>query len=296
MQSLGRAIPLRRDPAPSRWAYRMQRLWLTPLFRATIRIGLPAFFIVLALGIYLSDTARRDAFANLAVAAKDKVTERPMFMVNLLSINGASPELADAVRGKLDLRLPQSSLALDLSAIRVSAERLDAVASAVVRLGAGNVLQVTITERQPTWVWRTAAGLMLLDASGHRIAGLAAREDRADLPLVAGEGADQAVTEAQAVLTAAAPFTARIRGLIRISDRRWDLMLDRDQRILLPADAPVAAVEGLIALDKAEQILARDLTVVDLRNPQHPVLRLAPPAMNALRQSQGLTVFPESKT
>ena len=293
MQSLGRAIPLRRDPAPSRWAYRMQRLWLTPLFRVTLRIGLPAFFIVLAMGIYLSDATRRDAFANLATVAKDKVTERPMFMVNLLSINGASPALADAVRGKLDLRLPQSSLALDLDAIRVSAERLDAVASAVVRLGAGNVLEVTIAERQPAWVWRTEQGAMLLDATGHRIAGLANREDRADLPLVAGDGADAAVVEAQAVLAAASPLAARIRGLVRISDRRWDLMLDRDQRILLPADAPVSAVEGLIALDKAEHILVRDLTVIDLRNPQRPVLRLAPPAMNALRQSQGLTVFPD---
>jgi cell division protein FtsQ len=49
MQSLGRALPLRRDPAPSRWAYRMQRLWLTPLFRVTMRVGMPAFFVALAL-------------------------------------------------------------------------------------------------------------------------------------------------------------------------------------------------------------------------------------------------------
>lgn len=296
MQSLGRALPLRRDPAPSRWAYRMHRLWLTPLFRVTMRVGMPAFFLVLSFGIFLSDQARRDAFVNLATAAKEHVTERPMFMVNLLSIEGASPELADAVRSRLDLHLPQSSLALDLDAIRIKAELLDAVSHAVVRLGAGNVLQVTISERQPVWVWRTGASLMLLDETGHRIAGLAARADRADLPLVAGEGADQAVAEAKAILQAASPLQARIRGLIRISARRWDLMLDRDQRILLPAQGPVAALEGLVALDKAENILNRDLLSVDLRNPQRPVLRLAPAALDALRRSQGITVSTESKT
>ncbi len=290
MQSLGRAIPLRRDPAPSRWAYRMHRLWLTPLFRVTMRVGMPAFFLTLALGIYLSDPVRRDSFAGVMAAAKDKVTERPMFMVNLLSIDGASPELADAVRQKLDLRLPQSSLALDLDAVRVQAEKLDAVARAVVRLGAGNVLQVGITERQPAWVWRTGQGLMLLDADGHRIAGLATRADRADLPLVAGDGADAAVKEATGILQAASPLSGRIRGLIRISDRRWNLILDRDQTILLPAEGPVAAVEGLLALDKAEKILARDLVAVDLRNPQRPVLRLAQTALDALRLSQGLIV------
>jgi cell division protein FtsQ len=296
MQSLGRAIPMRRDPAPSRWAYRMQRLWLTPLFRVTMRVGMPAFFVVLAMGIYLSDATRRDNFANLATAAKEKVTERPMFMVNLLSIDGASPELADAVRSRLSLGLPQSSLTLDLDAIRDSAQGLDAVASAVVRLAAGNVLQITITERQPAWVWRTGQGLMLLDADGHRIAGIAYRGDRADLPLVAGDGADAAVVEARAILQAASPLGARIRGLVRISERRWDLVLDRDQTVSLPADGPVAAVERLIALDQAENILARDIVSVDLRNPLRPVLRLSPQALAALRQSQGLKVSPESKT
>lgn len=296
MQSLGRAIPLRRDPAPSRWAYRMQRLWLTPLFRVAMRFGLPVFITVLAFGIYLSDATRRENFVSLVTSAREKVTERPMFMVNLLSIDGASPELADAVRSRLDLTLPQSSLDLDLDAIRQTAERLDAVESAVVRLGAGRVLEVKITERKPAWVWRTENGLMLLDATGHRIAGLAARGDRADLPLVAGEGADKAVPEAQAVLAAAAPYKSRIRGLVRISDRRWDLMLDRDQRILLPADDPVGAVQGLIALDKAENILARDLVAIDLRNPQRPVLRLAPAALDALRAAKGIKVSSESKT
>lgn len=296
MQSLGRAIPLRRDPAPSRWAYRMQRLWLTPLFRVMMRFGLPVFVTLLAVGIYMSDATRRENFATLITAAREKVTERPMFMVNLLSIDGASPELADAVRSRLDLTLPQSSLDLDLDAIRQTAERLDAVESAVVRLGAGRVLEVKITERKPAWVWRTENGLMLLDATGHRIAGLATRGDRADLPLMAGEGADKAVPEAQAILAAAAPYAARIRGLVRVSDRRWDLMLDRDQRILLPADDPVGAVQGLLALDKAENILARDLVAIDLRNPQRPVLRLAQPALDALRAAKGLTVSTESKT
>lgn len=296
MQSLGRAIPLRRDPAPSRWAYRMQRLWLTPLFRVMMRFGLPVFVTLLAVGIYMSDATRRENFATLITAAREKVTERPMFMVNLLSIDGASPELADAVRSRLDLTLPQSSLDLDLDAIRQTAERLDAVESAVVRLGAGRVLEVKITERKPAWVWRTENGLMLLDATGHRIAGLATRGDRADLPLMAGEGADKAVPEAQAILAAAAPYAVRIRGLVRVSDRRWDLMLDRDQRILLPADDPVGAVQGLLALDKAENILARDLVAIDLRNPQRPVLRLAQPALDALRAAKGLTVSTESKT
>jgi cell division protein FtsQ len=50
----------------------------------------------------------------------------------------------------------------------------------------------------------------------------------------------------------------------------------------------VPALERVIALDKAEALLARDVITVDLRNEDRPVLRLAPDAMNILRASQGV--------
>ena len=280
--------PQRRDPAPSRWSYRMQRLWLTPLFRVTMRVGLPAFLITLTAGIYLSDEGRRTAFAASYDDLRTQIEQRPEFRVGLMAVEGASPELADAVRAKLALNLPQSSFDLDLVAAQAKAEQLDAVAHADFRVKSGGVLQVTITERVPAYVWRTESGLILIDADGHRVAGLADRSDRSDLPLIAGDGADLAIEEAGAILQAAGPLLPRFRGLIRMGERRWDLVLDRDQRILLPAIGPVEALEGLLALNQAENLLARDLVSVDLRNEHRPVLRLAPFALEELRRAQGI--------
>ncbi|MFZ1479702.1 MAG: cell division protein FtsQ/DivIB, partial [Paracoccaceae bacterium] len=76
--------------------------------------------------------------------------------------------------------------------------------------------------------------------------------------------------------------------LVRMGERRWDLVLDRDQRILLPSDNPVRALERLLALDHAQDILARDLMAIDLRNDARPTLRLTPFALNDLRRSQGI--------
>ncbi len=283
MQSLGRAVPLRRDPAPSRWAYRMQRLWLTPAFRIFMRLGLPVLILALSVFVWLADADRRMAFVQGYENIKESIQNRPEFMVGLLAIDGATPALTDAVRAKLDQPLPISRFDLDLDAIRLKAESLDAVDSALVRVGAGGVLQVTITERVPAFVWRSGAGLMLIDATGHRIAGLADRADRADLPLVAGEGAAEAVAEATALIQAAGPLAPRLRALVRISERRWNLVLDRDQTVLLPAQNPVGALEALIALNQAEDLSARDLLSIDLRNEHRPVLRLAPDALNQLR-------------
>jgi cell division protein FtsQ len=293
MQSLGRVpqrhAPARRDPSPSRWAYRMQRLWLTPVFRVLVRFGLPVLVVGAVAGLVFHDDARRSALAQSLEGLREQFEQRPEFRVSYVSIDGVSSDLADAVRAKLALKLPQSSFDLDLDALRLKAEELDAVQAAELRVRSGGVLQVVLTEREPALVWRNADRLELLDATGHRVAGLGARGDRADLPLVAGEGADAATPEALAILDAAGPIAPRLRGLVRMGDRRWDIVLDRNQRIELPAENPIAALERLLALDQADRLLDRDILTIDLRQEQRPVLRLAPFALSEARRAQGLT-------
>ena len=52
-----------------------------------------------------------------------------------------------------------------------------------------------------------------------------------------------------------------------------DVVLTREQRILLPEEGALTAFQKVIALDKAQDLLARDVAVIDFRNPQRPVLR-----------------------
>ena len=284
-----RREPVRRDPAPSRWQYRMQRLWLTPMYRGLFRVGLPVLGLALVVALVFASAARREAIFAGYTHIKQQFQARPEFRVGFLSVEGASPDLADAVRAKLALKLPQSSFDLDMDAIRQKAEEFDAVGSAEVRVRSGGVLQVVLTERVPALVWRVSEDkLVLLDATGHRVAGLAGREDRADLPLIAGEGADVASAEALALLAAAGPIAPRLRGLVRMGARRWDIVLDRGQRILLPPDQPIKAMERLLAMDQAEKILDRDVLSIDLRDDRRPVLRLAPFALSEVRRASGI--------
>lgn len=278
----------RRDPAPSRFSYRMQRLWLTPTFRFLVRRGLPFIAMLLAVTLFFGSSARRQALVAQYNAVRSQIEHRPEFMLSMLSIEGATPTLADAVRKMLDIGFPVSSFDLDLKKIRAQIEALDAVASANVAVGPDGVLQVTITERQPVAVWRTTDGLTLVDKTGHRVASLTKRDARADLPLVVGLGADQAIPQAMALLVAAGPIAPRIRALVRVGERRWDVVLDRHQRILLPETDPVAALERVIALDQARHLFDRDILSVDMRLPDRPAVQLSPAAFAARQKALGL--------
>ncbi|MEQ8923298.1 MAG: cell division protein FtsQ/DivIB [Roseovarius confluentis] len=271
-----------KDPAPSRLAYRMNRLMLTPNFRRFLRYGLPVLILAAGGLWWASDEGRRQDAVDRFAELRRQVEERPEFMVRMMAVESASEGVAAEVRGVLPLDFPVSSFDLDLDELRGWVEEIDAVKAASLRIRQGGILEVEIEERRPVVVWRTDETLELLDETGHRVAPLAARTDRPDLPLIAGEGADAHVTEALSLIALADPVHERLRGLLRVGERRWDVVLDRDVSIMLPETNAVGALQKVMALDQAQDLLARDISVVDFRNPKRPVIRLTPSAIEAI--------------
>lgn len=280
----------RPDPAPSRWSYRFQRLWLTPVFRQIVRVGMPSFLVVAGLGLYFADTERQRMIGDKFSEIRRSVEERPEFMVKVMSIGGASDVLSGHVREVLAIDLPLSSFDLDLEAMRKRVESLDAVKRVEMRVQSGGILQIRVQERVPAVIWRGPDGLELLDAGGHRVSFLRTRVARPDLPLIAGEGAQINVPEALALIEGAAPVKDRLLGLVRMSESRWDVVLDGDQRIMLPSGRPRAALDRVLALNEAQDLLARDITHIDFRSGKRPTLRLSQTAVEALKDMKGIDV------
>lgn len=285
MQPMNRP-PHRRDPAPSRFNYRLQRMMLTPMYRRLFRVGVPVLLVAVVVGGYLASEHRRAGIMQSFVSLKDAFQSRPEFQVHLFRVEDASPQLAETIRRLLDLELPQSSFDLDLVGLRERIMTLDPVADVALRIAPGGVLTANVTERVPVVVWRSAANVELLDAEGNRVMLVGERNDRADLPLIAGLGANKAIPEVMALIAAAEPIMPRVRGIVRVGERRWDFVLDRNQRILLPVDDPIPAIERILALDQADDLLARDVIAIDFRLKERPVLRLAPNAMAELRRAR----------
>ncbi len=264
----------RPDPAPSRFSYRLQRWMLTPGIRLGVKIGVPMCAIVAAIGVYFSAEDRREAIHAQISGLITSFQERPEFMVQLMAIDGAGSSLSDDIREVVPLDFPLSSWDLDVEQIRDTIAGLDPVKSASVRIRPGGILQVDVVERQPVVVWRTRDGVELLDETGAHVAEVTHRTERADLPLIAGEGADENVAEALELLRTARSLGDRVRGLLRVGDRRWDLVLDRNQRIMLPTERPVRALERVLAVNEVQDLLERDVVVVDMRLGSRPTIRM----------------------
>lgn len=264
----------RSDPAPSRWSWRLQRLMLTPGFRFTLRVGMPFGLALIAGTLYLADEERRGAIVEKLAEARTSIEERPEFMVKLMAIDGADAALAAEVRAALPLEFPMTSFDLDLNDLKSQVTAINGVRTAGVRVKPGGILHIQVTPRHAVAIWREANGLSLIDQDGALVTYIASRAEHPNLPLIAGEGAARHVPEALSLIKAGAALGDRLHGLVRMGDRRWDVVLDRNQRIMLPETGARQALDRVIALEGAQDVLTRDVARIDMRLGQRPTVRM----------------------
>lgn len=276
--------PARRDPAPSRLRYRLTRLWLRPGVRRAVNLGVPAVVGLLAAWTLMAQIDVKGQAVAAYEKARDAIIERPQFVITEIAVPDVSRDLAEQIRIAAFVHLPVSSLALDVGAVRERVESLAAVERARVRALASGVLEIRAIERIPVVVWRSRDGLELLDQNGVRVAEIDSRLRRPDLPLIAGDGAEGRVPEALALLAETAPVAERVRGLVRVGERRWDLVLDRDQVVKLPEADAGPALRRVMAMARGEDLLKRDVSVVDMRDPRRPMLRLTEHAISEIER------------
>jgi cell division protein FtsQ len=267
---------------PSTLVWRLNRLWRRRWVRRAITVQLPALAFAGVAAALASDPQTHAVVAARWADVRETLTARPEFAIRRIVVEGASPMVDAEVRAALTDALGASALNIDAAAVRRRVESLGWVESARVTLEAPEALRVAIVERHAAAVWRIDGEPVLIDARGATIEPAFSRADHPDLPLVAGPGAERAVAEALAILNVAGPLAPRIRGLVRVGERRWDVALDRGMTLMLPAAGAVVAMAEAARLQTREGLFDRDIVAVDLRLPDRPTLRLSEGALRAL--------------
>lgn len=173
--------------------------------------------------------------------------------------------------------LDQNSRAMplvDLEGVRERLLKYPWIEDARVSRRLPNTLYIHIVERIPAAIWQNHGRLMLVDTKGVPLEPVS-REAMPDLPLLIGDGANTQ-EEARARLMDAVP---RLKPLVKaatwVGNRRWDLIFDTGERLLLPegekeaADALVEFAE----MDRTQRLLGKNYQRFDMRVGGQLVLR-----------------------
>ena len=271
------------DPAPSRVAYRIMRLLLIPRLRLIFTLGFPSLLIFCAtLGLFINI----NVWENISAIKKDlklAFVERPEFMIKVASIDGSSDELANEIREILPLDFPVSYFDLDIKYLHKVVNEIPAVASAAIKISAGGVLQINVAEKSPSFIWRKDNIMSVIDETGSFIRIASSRVDYPKLPLVVGEAADLAVSEISSLMQANEYFKDHVRAFIRVGERRWDLILENNVRIMLPQREFLAAFDRLMLMNEAGSLLSGRLSNIDMRLVVRPTVRVDTVSVDPLK-------------
>lgn len=263
------------DKVPSRVGYQIQRLLLAKSVALFLRIFVPV--VGIAGGAFgLLKWSGFDLQLNDVMSQVQKeVKYNPEFMIGGAIVQGASPDTEREIRALLPTSFPISPFDIDVKTLKQEVEELPAAASASVSMNPSGYMEIAVIEHEPALIWRNELDLYLLDAEGRIIGSAGQRLDYPDLMLVVGPGSTEAAAEAIQIMSTARPIGKIIRGLVRVGERRWDVVLDRSRKIMLPEKEPAAALAKLIYRNHTDGILSRAISAVDLRNPERMTVRLA---------------------
>ncbi|MBN8607886.1 MAG: cell division protein FtsQ/DivIB [Caulobacterales bacterium] len=230
----------------------------------------------------------REAFARASDAAAANVG----FAIDDVQVAALddSPEItaerAAEVRALIVPEGRQSILALDPLEVKARVESLDWVANVRVRRLWPNDVLVEVQRRREFARWQEDGEISVIDGNGERL--LAERAaDHDGLPLVVGVGAGPASPPLLSALEHLPEVRERLRALVRVGDRRWNVELTSGTTVALPEAQPERALAQLEDLQNEHALLDRPLAQIDMRVPNRVAIRVHPVLAGGLRPLLG---------
>ncbi|QUD87473.1 cell division protein FtsQ/DivIB [Phenylobacterium montanum] len=237
-----------------------------------IALGVAVLAVLIALAGALVAERRGQPSAAAGTSPFDRMTAAIGLKVAKVEIEGAPQMAEDSIKAAAQVEAGQPILGLDLAALRARVEKVGWVKQArIVRLLPDTIV-IAVIPRTTLAVWQHQGHTLVIDSEGHTIP----EADPArfpQLPLVVGEGANDAAAQILPLVASRPRLTQRLDALVRVDGRRWDLRMNDGGLIQLPPTGEDAALIQLDQLDQKSRILELGFARIDLRDPEMVTVR-----------------------
>lgn len=238
-------------------------------------LSVTAVCLVVILSLYLWRSGQITTWIN---SAENKVEDSLVdagITVDQIIIEGAFQTPKEVIYEASGVTIGEPLLATNINAIKDQVEQLTWIKVATISRRLPDGVLISVEEHRPAALWQLDNKLWVLSDEGVRITDLGL-EAFADLPMISGIGADQALERLLNAVSQNIDLFNRVETASWIGGRRWDLILKNGIKIMLPEEDINEAWQNLIEFERDEKLLARNILAVDFRIKDKTVVRLTP--------------------
>jgi cell division protein FtsQ len=237
---------------------------------AILAVALPVYWSISSGWLSAQYAAGHQAFLDY--------TARSGFALQEVKVQGRSATAIADILTAVHANRGDPILGIDIDAVRERLEDLPWVVKAGVERQFPDQLIVSVTEAEPMALWQRNQKLFLVSRDGDVIE-TANIAKYSNLLIIVGEDAPKQAQTLFDILAQTPDLRPHVTAAVLVGKRRWNIRMDNDVDVKLPEDGAAAAWKRFADLNQQNDLLSKDITVVDMRQPDRVVVRQAHPTL-----------------
>ena len=278
------------DPAPSRLAYKINRLLYRFWFKLLLMIVLSASSVLLAKKVVYQNVDLNAEIRFLTEESSSLYKGLTELSISKISVKGAKEPLKKEIIILVQNAATEGFSALKAQALREKIQEINKVEKAFVKLSTDGSVNVEVIQRKEAVVFFNNHLYEVLDSNGVILSINQHYQGLSSLPLLVGKDGQKNINELLSLMNEIGSFQSEVLYYEWVGERRWNIHMKNDLVFKLPENNLNKGLEVMRMFLNDTDTLLKPIVSVDLRNIDKPIIKLreAPPEQHISKKAERL--------
>ena len=278
------------DPAPSRLAYKINRLLYRFWFKLLLMIVFLASSVLLAKKVVYQNVDLNAEIRFLTEESSSLYKGLTELSISKISVKGAKEPLKKEIIILVQNAATEGFSALKAQALREKIQEINKVEKAFVKLSTDGSVNVEVIQRKEAVVFFNNHLYEVLDSNGVILSINQHYQGLSSLPLLVGKDGQKNINELLSLMNEIGSFQSEVLYYEWVGERRWNIHMKNDLVFKLPENNLNKGLEVMRMFLNETDTLLKPIVSVDLRNIDKPIIKLreAPPEQHISKKAERL--------
>jgi cell division protein FtsQ len=267
------------DPAPSRLAYKINRLLYRFWFKLLLIIVFLTSSVLLAKKVLYKNIDLNAEIRFLSEESSALYKGLTELTISKILVKGAQEPLKKEIIILVQNAATEGFSALKAQALREKIQDINKVEKAFVKFSTDGLVNVEVIQRKEAVVYFNNQLYEVLDSNGVILSIKQNYEGLSSFPLLVGKDASTNINALLAIVNEIGSYQSEVLYYEWVGERRWDIHMKSELVFKLPENNLSKGLNVMRMFLRETNKLSKTVVSVDLRNIDKPIIRFrkAPP-------------------